>query len=178
MFNVKNNQITNQIFERKNYSKDSDTPRIHIKNTRDIRIFSKRVRFYSQPVDAELLNHGGLSSILEFPFFLPLQRTFCFTLKFRSQFLPWLICKPELYDFPGSICFNEAISQLTRLWLAQIWFWEHTKPVHNQMQVAIAVFRSLLNRMKECTWWIPRALGKTWHLGIGSARTSGQHCCF
>lgn len=51
MFNVKNNQIY-QRFETDNYGKDGDTPLVHTKNTGDITTFSKRVRFYSQPVNA------------------------------------------------------------------------------------------------------------------------------
>lgn len=50
MFNVKDNQAM-QRFERYNYSKDGDTPHAHIKNTGDIRKFSKRVSFYLQPME-------------------------------------------------------------------------------------------------------------------------------
>ena len=107
MFNVKDNQII-QRSERYNYSKDGDTPRVHIKNTGDMRIFSKRVRFYSQPAYKTFLGYGGLRSILEFPLFLPLQRAFfffLFSLNFRSQFLPGssvslnLITSQEVFVF-------------------------------------------------------------------------------
>ena len=40
-----------QRFERYNYSKDGDTPHAYIKNTGDIRKFSKRVSFYLQPIE-------------------------------------------------------------------------------------------------------------------------------
>lgn len=54
------------------------------------------------------------------PFLPPTSKSFSlFSLKFRSQFPPWLICKPELYHFPAGICFHKDV--------APIQFWEDTQ---------------------------------------------------
>ena len=89
MFNVKDNQAM-QRFERYNYSKHGDTPHVYIKNTGDIRKFSKRVSFYSQSIDKMLLGYDGLRSILQVPLFHPLQRAFFFplTIKFQISVYP------------------------------------------------------------------------------------------
>ena len=88
MFNVKDNQRESKDLKGYNYSKDGDKNGVHVKNTGDISIFSKRVRFYSQPAEEAFLGYGSLINILEFPLSLTSKAFFSFFIRFQIFLSP------------------------------------------------------------------------------------------